>query len=451
MIFPTLEFTLFFLVFLSIWQNLKTSNAKIFALSGFNIIFYGFYTPLMLLYLLGWTSMLYFAGKTKKLIPSLILFSIFELFFWKINEARFFSTPYKIITPLGISFFTFQGLTYIFGVSKKPSHLIQYHIETPWSFLRLLAFTGFFPTILSGPILRAKSWEEQLEKNYSLSLEMIHKGLVWISLGCLYKLCFSSILHDEVQRAFSSPKDENSSLLVSGMYSYSLEIFHDFAGYSLISIGIAYLMGFEIPENFKQPYFSLNMKEFWQKWHISLSSWLRDYLYFFLGGSKKGELFQIRNIAIVMTLSGLWHGMTINYLIWGGLHTLGIVIYHLYEKNMPLKIKIPKIISWAFILNYVSFAWIFFRSPDLPTSIDYIKGLVDVSNFTFSDFRWGLVFLWVVCLIFQFFENSIISKMQAVFRFIKPYPLFILFWATCFVFILIVSPAGMPPFIYFSY
>lgn len=446
MIFPTFEFVIFFILFFTFWSLCKTQFQRVICLSYFNILFYAFYNPLMLGYLTGWSLILYIFGKYPKKSFILFIFAIYQLFFWKMVDAKVWLSEYPILIPLGISFFTFQGLTYVLGVLKKPEHLKEYHIEKTWSFITIFSFVGFFPTVFSGPILRAKSWSDDLKNPIRVDNIVINKAFALIAIGCLYKLCFSSILHEYVQEAFSNPKDSSSILLLNGMYAYSLEIFHDFAGYTLISIGIGLLMGFKIPVNFNAPYFSSNIKEFWEKWHISLSSWLRDYIYFFLGGSKTTKLMQLINIALVMILSGIWHGLSLNYLIWGLLHTIAIIFYHIRNK----KFSINKYLATFLLFNYISFAWIFFRSPTATIGFEYIQTILKF-NLDWKDLNWGLYSLIIICFIFQYHEKNIISFLENKKILYKNMFTFCFFWILIFILILIISPSGMPPFIYFSY
>jgi alginate O-acetyltransferase complex protein AlgI len=446
MIFPTFEFVIFFILFITLWSFAKTEVKRVLCITAFNIVFYGFYSPLMLGYLAAWAGLLYLFSKYPRKAIGVIIFSIYQIFFWKMIDAKIWSLPSGIVAPLGVSFFTFQGLTYILGVLKKPAHLAQYHIEEPWSFLKVFSFVGFFPTVISGPILRAKNWEENLKSPITITNEILHRAFIFIAIGCLYKLCFSSIFHDYVSEAYSNPKDESSLILLNGMYAYSLEIFHDFAGYSMMSIGIGLLMGFNIPINFNAPYFAKDIKEFWQRWHISLSSWLRDYIYFFLGGSKVDKSRQLINVALVMTLSGIWHGLSLNYLIWGLMHTVAIVFYHSRAKHF----NINKYLCVFLLFNYVSLAWIFFRSPSATIAFDYIQQMCSF-NFSTKDFNFFLYSLIVLCLVFQYYESTVISYLEKATIIYKNIFTFCLFWIVIIVSILALSPAGMPPFIYFSY
>lgn len=474
MLFPTPQFVLFFLLFLFcylfwqkdekyspsdtihsltepskvVWHHLPNVQKRIWLISLFNTIFYCIFSIKMFTWLLVWSFALWLGAKKVKSSGLIVILGVLQVAFWKMYEAHWFgSTLEGWKMPLGISFFTFQGLSYIFAIQKKPVHKTELHIEEAWGFLKVFAFTGFFPTVFSGPILRAKLWEEELKKDFIVNYQRLHSGLALIALGCLYKLCFSSYLHDIVSRAFSAPSEENWLVLWAGMYSYSLEIFHDFAGYSLMSLGIAKLFGFDLPANFNRPYFTYNLKDFWTKWHISLSTWFRDYLYFPLGGNKVIKSRQVFNIACVMTVSGLWHGLASNYLVWGAMHTVGIVAFHLFAE----KVKIPKIISWIFTIHYVFFAWIFFRSPDASFALSYIYNMFDLQKNNISDLSILVWLFFGLCMIVQFIEPKILSFVEK-FKFVQENMIgLIAFWSIIFILILALSPSGMPPFIYFQY
>ena len=445
MLFPTIEFCLFFLVFLFFYSFISNNSKKIYLLAIFNIIFYSFFSFFAFLYLLFWSFLLFIYPKIKfyKKTTFFVLIAIFQISFWKLYETGLLGIhDWKM--PLGISFFTFQGLTYLFALEKIPSQKENLHIYSSWDFLKLFAFIGFFPTVFSGPILRAKEWETEISKESSFTNNVLNIGLGLIALGTFYKLCLASYLHSTVSQAFSSPSEESSSFLWLGMYSYGFEIFFDFAGYSLMSIGIAKLFGFTIPNNFNQPYLSSNIRDFWTKWHMSLSSWFKDYIYLPLGGSKVTKLRQNLNISIVMITSGLWHGLSGNYLAWGLLHLLAIVFYH----NLPSKFKLPIVFSWFINLHYVFFAWIFFRSNSFSQAIEYISSMFQIEN-TGSDIQLYHYLLIFSCFLVIFTEKSILHIIYK--NNIKSYLQTTIFWSILFIIILMISPSGLPPFIYFQY
>lgn len=462
MLFPTIEFLFFFLLSFGIYHSVKTENQKIISIVCFNLIFYSFSNLSLLnsplafifknsttIYLLAWSFIVYIAGKNLKIKFLVISFAILQLIYWKSVEAGFIEFK-PILTPLGFSFFTFQGLTYLFARMKLPERNTDQHIDKSWTFLKVFAFIGFFPTVLSGPIIRAKYWENNLQNSVELTQKTFSKAMSFIAIGCFYKLCISSYFHDYVTMAFSNPKEETGINLLIGMFSYTFEIYNDFAGYSLMAIGIALLLGFSIPDNFKQPYLAKNIRDFWQKWHISFSFWLRDYFYISaLGGSKKGEERHVFNIFIVMIVCGAWHGLSVNYLIWGLMHALAVVCFHL-TKN---KIVLPKYISWFLTFIYVSIAWVFFRAPDYNTAIDFLSRLFYteawLNSISFHDLFLFLMFL--TAFLIQYVEYIFMKIEWSYNSWIFSNKISYLTWGLIFIFILVISPSGTPPFIYFSY
>lgn len=462
MLFPTIEFVLFFLLSFGIYHCVKKESHKIFSIVLFNLIFYSFLhlnvfvTPIEFifnnattLYLLFWSLLIYYAGKSLNLRFLVIGFAVLQLVYWKCIDAGFISFK-PIATPLGISFFTFQGLTYLFARMKLPVRNPEQHILESWGFWKTFAFIGFFPTVLSGPILRAKHWDNNLKSPVEINQKTFSRAMTLIAIGCFYKLCISSYFHDYVTMAFSNPKEETGINILIGMLSYTFEIYNDFAGYSFMAIGVALLLGFSIPDNFKQPYLAINIRDFWQKWHISFSFWLRDYFYISaLGGSRKGEARHIINTFVVMIVCGAWHGLSGNYLIWGFMHAIAVVVFHLTKD----KITLPKAISWFITFSYVSIAWIFFRSPDYQTGFDFISRLfyIDAWKVSLSLHDIFLFSLFIIVFLIQYIESLFMKKDWQYNCFIFNNKVSYLTWGLIFILILIASPSGMPPFIYFSY
>ncbi len=487
MIFPTPEFTFFFLAFLAFYalfaqyksftytspQSIERYTAiaqkkRIDVLCIFNILFYLAYSPKMLVYLLGIVSVVYFAGKYLKTIPAIIAFLVFQIFYWKMVEAKYIIGFNHWSQPLGVSFFTFQALTYLFALKHIPKSKPELHLNDAWRWDKLLAFIGFFPTVFSGPILRSAHWSAELKKEWIINRADFHQGLTLIFMGCVYKLWIASLLHSIAANAWSDPAGSSVIVLWQGFYAYGLEIFHDFAGYSLMSLGIAKMFGFNIPANFNAPYFSQSVQEFWTRWHISLSQFFRDYVYIPLGGSQRGGLFQLRNVFIVMLISGLWHGLNSNYIVWAGLHILGIcvaVMWKLYIakkktqhssagtidgiKKISVIDRIKPYLFWFFTLHYVFIAWVFFRSPDAQTGVIYIQNMFLGVSGQKGDVQ---VLFWLLAglaMLVQYKENSIIQKINSLE--IKNHAKWIAFWILMFLAVLIFAPSGTPPFIYFQY
>lgn len=479
MIFVTIEFVLFFLTFLiaySLFGQYKTftythppfasrlklqiSKQRVWLICTFNAVFYITTNAKMFAYLLALVGVTHLLAKisTSKLSSSFSSLSIVSLLalqivFWKLVDTKYIDLFSSLVAPLGVSFFTFQAINYLLALRKTPSCLPHLHISQQWSFLKLFAFMGFFPTLLCGPILRASAWHQDLQREYVINKNDLHTALSYILIGCFYKLTLASYLNTTSTLAFSDPLNTSSAILWQGFYAYGFEIFHDFAGYSLMSIGVAKMFGFNIPMNFNAPYFSENLKIFWTRWHISLSSFFRDYVYIPLNGSRAGVAIQLRNVFIVMTLSGLWHGLSTNYLIWAGLHTIGIcacVLWGLRKtSDETKKSKIKKFISIIINIHYVFFAWIFFASNDASSAFNYINQMMSIKLSDLKDFSLLFFAFIIFCIIVQYKESKIIKLVDNL-KFSNNL-FWILFWAIAFLLVIVISPSGTPAFIYSQY
>lgn len=272
--------------------------------------------------------------------------------------------------PVGISFFTFQGIGYVVDV-----HRDQGAAQRSW--LDVFVFLAFFPTLLSGPILRAGEFIPQLS---APAPEPGEAGQAFwlIVLGLFKKITLSSYLSEHITRQlFSAPEGFSSLGAVVGAAAYSAQIYCDFSGYSDLAQGMAGLLGLRVPDNFNQPYAARNLRDFWRRWHISLSTWLRDYLYIPLGGSRVGSARRTANLLVTMCLGGLWHGANVTFLAWGGLHGLGLVAVHaLGGKADAPKSRWRDVLNWAATFGFVTLAWVFFASPDFATALTVFERMV---------------------------------------------------------------------------
>lgn len=289
--------------------------------------------------------------------------------------------------PIGISFFSLQIIGYLFDVYRN-----KFIAER--DFTKYAAFVSFFPTIISGPITRADDILPEFDniENNDLSDDDISKGFLLLLWGMFQKMVIADRIAIYVDSVYASYNTVKPVILFIAVLLYGLEIYTDFSGYSDMVIGMSQIMGIHLKPNFRQPYFSQNISEFWGKWHISLSSWLRDYIYIPLGGNKRGKVIQYKNLMITFLVSGLWHGASWNYVIWGGLHGL----YSITQKCLNLiKIKSDilslkvvnetiKIIKCFITFVVVDFAWIFFRATGGKEAIEIISILLDSYRMLFG-------------------------------------------------------------------
>ncbi len=268
-----------------------------------------------------------------------------------------------ILLPVGISFYTFQAISYTVDVYKG-----KFTTET--SLLEYTFYLTFFPLLMAGPITRAETLIPQIKHRYHIGDTQVYNGLWLIMSGMLKKALIADYIAQYNNWIFDDPTAYSGFENAMGVLGYTLQIYCDFSGYSDISIGLASLLGIELKENFRFPYQSLNLQEFWHRWHISLSTWFRDYVYIPLGGNRCGKVRTYVNNFITMLVAGLWHGASWMFVIWGALHGIGGVVHKFCKQWLDL---IPnhwyvRFISWLITFSYVALAWTFFRAPDLTTA-----------------------------------------------------------------------------------
>ena len=268
----------------------------------------------------------------------------------------------NITLPVGISFFTFQTLSYSIDVYRK-------RIEPVRNIIDFGFYVSFFPQLIAGPIVRASQFIPQLNKPYHVSERAVWKAVLLILGGLFKKMVISDYLSvNLIDRVFESPEVYSGIEILSAVYGYTLQIYCDFSGYTDIAIGLALLLGYKLPQNFNSPYKATSLVSFWRRWHMSLSFWLRDYLYIPLGGNRKGVFRTGLNIMITMLLGGLWHGANIRFVLWGFLHGTGLVFNKISGWALKkMKIPFPKPLGWFITFNFVVLTWVIFRAHSVET------------------------------------------------------------------------------------
>lgn len=289
---------------------------------------------------------------------------------WKLFGYQMNIHALEIILPVGISFYTFQTMSYSIDIYRR-------EIEPTQNFIAFATYVSLFPQLVAGPIERASNLIPQILQERKWVYEKFKDGLFQIGVGFFRKVIVADSIGSLIEGIYNNPEIHNSSSIAMAVLLYSFQIYFDFSGYSDIAIGTAKLLGFEFKPNFNLPYFSTSFTEFWRRWHLSLSSWLRDYLYIPLGGNRFGPLRQYRNLFLTMLLGGLWHGASWNFVIWGGIHGTFLAL----EKRFDLIPKKYSILKNIIIFIAISIIWIFFRSTSLTGSGIIIKKLV---NFAFE-------------------------------------------------------------------
>ena len=397
LLFSSGIFWVLFLIFLPIYSLLKKKKLQMtFFVVAFSLYFYYrssgfFFLMLIATSFVDWIVSRFMARiESKKGRLALMWFSIClslsilgyfkyaNFFLWNWNqmvEGNF--QPLDINLPVGISFYTFQSISYVVDVYKKK-------IAPTKSWLDYIFFLSFFPALVAGPIVRADYFLPQLEDNKSATSDEIWGGLWLIMIGIIKKALFADYIAQYNDLIFNEPALYTGLQTLMGVLGYTMQIYCDFSGYSDMAIGLALIMGFKLGINFDSPYQSRNLTEFWRRWHISLSSWLRDYVYIPLGGNRKGTFRTYLNNFLTMLIGGLWHGAAWKFIFWGAMHGVGLAVH---KACKPLLAKIPDnwffiFISWALTFVYVSLLWVFFRAADFGDSILIIKNI-------FVDFQWS--------------------------------------------------------------
>ena len=396
MIFSSGLFWALFLLFIPIYSMLKSSRTKMLVfVVAFSLYFYYKSSGFFFMLLVG-TSLFDWAlsrilnrcekeWKRKLCVVLSIVASLGILCYFKytnfflLNWSYIVGTnfqPLDIILPVGISFYTFQSISYIVDVYKR-------RVEPTDSWLEYAFFLSFFPALVAGPIVRADYFIPQIRENHHATSDEIWRGMWLIILGVIKKALLADYISQYNDLVFNMPGTYTGFESLMAVIGYTMQIYCDFSGYSDMAIGIALIMGYKLCANFDFPYKSTNLTEFWRRWHISLSSWLRDYVYIPLGGNRKGTFRTYLNNFLTMLIGGLWHGASWKFVFWGGMHGIGLAVHKLFK---PLLSKVPdvwpvKALSWALTMICVAFLWVFFRAESWGDAWLIIKSI-------FTNFHW---------------------------------------------------------------
>jgi alginate O-acetyltransferase complex protein AlgI len=393
-IFNSLDYFIFLPIVVGLYFALPLGPRRI-ALLAASIYFYAYWKPeyvvlILLSCAIDWYAAIRIAtavdvtSKKRWLIASMTMnlailgtFKYYNFFVDTLQDLGVDGLPHSdLILPLGISFYTFQAMSYTIDVYRGK-------FEAHPSYLRILLSVTFFPHLVAGPIVRAADLVPQFEVAQPFRWDNIVYGGQRILNGLIKKSVIADNLAIWTDTVFSAPERFSAVGLVLGTYAYAIRIYCDFSGYSDIAIGSARLMGIKFDENFAMPYLSRSIQEFWRRWHISLSSWLRDYLYVSLGGSREGEWKTYRNLMLTMILGGLWHGASFNFIIWGTIHGVWLAAERLYTRDRPEPVTSSRIINAikiVLVFHGVCVAWVFFVSPDLATSTTVLHRIVTLSS-----------------------------------------------------------------------
>ncbi len=433
-------------------------------------IFYGLWNPPLVILLWISTAVDWVTGKKlateenkRKRVLWLVLSMVVNLGFLTFFKYRDFlldnfttvvnsygygyqSKPLDIILPMGISFYTFQTMSYTIDMYLKRT-------ERAKTFLDFALYVTFFPQLVAGPIVRAQDLITQFYEEKRATIHQFIWGLFLLTLGLFQKVVMAdTLLSDTVDKVYGADKILNFWDAWMGTLAFSGQIFFDFAGYSTCAIGIALLLGIVLPDNFKYPYGSLGFSDLWKRWHITLSSWLRDYLYIPLGGNRHGVVRLYAALMLTMLLGGLWHGAAWTFIVWGGLHGTYLILERLQRQYLPFKITAWNGIFLAFTtFTCVNITWVFFRAREFKTAWNMIGSMFYLNPdgakvlANFDILKVGII-IGLLFICHWFMRNT---SVEAVSKKVSPITLGVI-WASMFFLIAIAQGSG-EQFIYFQF
>ena len=377
-------------------------------------------------------------------------FKYANFFLWNWNqmvEGNF--QPLDIILPVGISFYTFQSISYVVDVYKE-------RIQPTENWFDYLFFLSFFPALVAGPIVRADYFLPQIHADRKVGRKSIYGGLWLIIAGIVKKAIIADYISQYNDLIFNEPSLYTGVQTLMGVLGYTMQIYCDFSGYSDMAIGLALIMGFKLGLNFDSPYQSRNLTEFWRRWHISLSSWLRDYVYIPLGGNRKGTIRTYVNNFLTMLIGGLWHGAAWKFVFWGAMHGVGLAVH---KASRPWLQKIPdnfltNFLAWLITFIYVSLLWVFFRAYSFEDSVLIIRNI-------FVDFQWNQIpqffearMVWCVMMltlvVLHFIPQKYADRCQYVFIRL-PWVIKLVIFLVVVQLVIEFMSEEVSPFIYFQF
>ncbi|MFI3240215.1 MAG: MBOAT family O-acyltransferase [Bacteroidales bacterium] len=467
MLFNSFDFLLFFPIVCIIYYIIPINKYRNYFLLLTSYYFYMNWEPIYALLILLSTLTTYGCGllldsnknnRSRKiyLISNLLLnFGILFLFKYYnfINESIFnvlnhigigWNTPsFKWLLPVGISFYTFQAIGYSIDVYRKD-------IKAEHNFWTYALFVSFFPQLVAGPIERSRNLLPQFKEKKEFNLETAAKGFRLMLWGYFMKLCVGDRLAIYVDSVYNNLEMHNGSSMLLATLFFTIQIYCDFAGYSLIAIGCARIMGYKLMDNFRRPYFSQSIKEFWSRWHISLSTWFKDYLYIPLGGNRVGKTRHLINLFITFLVSGVWHGAAWNFIIWGALHGLYLVIENLLSSNKSSRNIFFRLLKQLYTFILVVFAWIFFRANSTNDAFYIINNIFTNTGPIFRDltvFSYGLISLSILM------TKEIIDEYYPKIKFLDSNNIIVRYTSQLLIiiFILLFAVLNGGQFIYFQF
>jgi alginate O-acetyltransferase complex protein AlgI len=357
----------------------------------------------------------------------------------------FHGTLLGLPLPLGVSFVTFTLTAYVVDIYKR-----KFSGQQPAS--TVLAYVLFFPHLIAGPILRPDELIPQLNEPRKAVLRRIAVPLAIFTLGLVKKLVFADQIADVVDAIYKQAGSVTAPSALLAIYGFSAQIYCDFSGYTDMALGLALMLGVRLPTNFLRPYTADSIVDFWRRWHITLSYWLRDYLYIPLGGSRHGRVKETRNIIVTMALGGLWHGANWTFVIWGLVHGVGVAVVHTLQRVFRSSRSMPRWVGVAITFHFVTIAWVFFRAPDVRTALQMLRGAVAGGGWSGATAFAGrnAFILSLLAAFFLLHRYDDHRRVKATVRWARPevfWPVLVLLWIVAVT----VSQGSSAKFIYFDF
>ncbi|MFA5885030.1 MAG: MBOAT family protein [Acidimicrobiia bacterium] len=477
MLFPTVTFALFFFVVLpTSWILMPTRQRwKIFMLAA-SYFFYG-YWDWHFVFLLAVSTVVnqFFArsihrtdieSRRRAILFGAVAFNVAILGYFK--YADFFiqssrdvlgtvgvgsgNTLVNVALPVGISFFTFQALSYVIDVYRRDFE--------PGPLINFATYLSFFPHVVAGPIVRGSEFMPQIEEPKDPRRIDASRAFFLIFIGLFKKVVIANYLATHiVDQVFASPGRHSSLELLVGVYGYAVQIYADFSGYTDMAIGLALLLGFRFPLNFDSPYTATSLQDFWRRWHMTLSRWLRDYLYIPLGGNRGTNKTTYRNLMLTFVIGGLWHGAAWTFVVWGAIHGAVLSIEH-WRRSVRTARGLPDLPDTAgrrwrqriVTFNVVCLAWIFFRAESLTRAIDYLLRMINPANWLDASpqVTFGVILAIVIGVGGQFVPKGFTARLMSGFSRLSPVAMGVVL-GVALMGINTLGPRGVAPFIYFRF
>jgi D-alanyl-lipoteichoic acid acyltransferase DltB (MBOAT superfamily) len=464
LLFPTVEFAVFFPIVLALsWALMSHPRLwKPFVVVA-SYVFYAAANPRFCLLLAGVTAVNQLAARglsrhpdddrrRRRIVAAAVAIDLGALGIFKyygffvaditrVLDSAGLGAPLPLMTialPVGISFFTFQAISYVVDVHRRE--------VDPFPLVDVALYLSFFPHLVAGPIVRAKEFLPQLRAPRDPERVAVGAGVVLIAVGLVKKVVIADYLaRSIVDPVFGVPEAYSAPDVALAAYAYAAQIYCDFSGYTDMAIGLALLMGFVFPQNFRSPYRATGFRDFWRRWHMTLSRFLRDYLYIPLGGNRGGRLLTYRNLLITMVLGGLWHGAAWTFVLWGAFHGAGLVAEHAWRG----RVRFPGWLRWLVTFHLVVFGWVLFRSQDLGVAGAFLAQLASPGPATLASA--GVLLAVAAAIGPQLLPERPLEAVRARLEALQPS---VLAGGAAVTFVLVaatVSTQGVAPFIYFRF